>query len=328
MTLGHGVWLNEKDIDRLAAAGACVCHNCSSNFRLRSGVAALNIFEAKGINTAIGLDEAGINDDRDMLQEMRWCCAPIACPAWSRTTCRRMAQVLRMATVGRREDHAVRRAASARWKSARAADMVLIDWEQVAYPYLDERRRLLDAVIQRAKNQAVHHDMCDGEVIYQDGKFTKVDATAALQGAARRPAARRWPTTRSSGASSRRRCCRMCGSSTPTTSTPNSRAVLSAELASVGSLRGHFRRLRARGHPCPGARPRSSPGIRPSPEPGDPGRRDGLLLRHGGDRLPGLPLSPAIRAGEFVFVSGMTAKDPTTGAPAARHGGRRDAADP
>ena len=35
------------------------------------GVAPLNVFEAGGINTAMGLDEAGINDDRDMLQEMR-----------------------------------------------------------------------------------------------------------------------------------------------------------------------------------------------------------------------------------------------------------------
>lgn len=33
-------------------------------------------------------------------------------------------------------------------------------------------------------------------------------------------------------------------------------------------------------------------------------------------RRPDLPLSPAIRAGEFVFLSGMTATDPTTGAPA------------
>ena len=41
LTLGHGVWLNETDIERMAAAGACVCHNCSSNLRLRSGVAAL-----------------------------------------------------------------------------------------------------------------------------------------------------------------------------------------------------------------------------------------------------------------------------------------------
>ena len=48
MTLGHGVWLTEKDIDRLAETGTCVCHNCSSNFRLRSGVAALNVLEARG----------------------------------------------------------------------------------------------------------------------------------------------------------------------------------------------------------------------------------------------------------------------------------------
>jgi cytosine/adenosine deaminase-related metal-dependent hydrolase len=70
LTLGHGVWLNEADLDRIAATGTHICHNCSSNFRLRSGVAPLNAFEKRGIGTAIGLDEAGINDDRDMLQEM------------------------------------------------------------------------------------------------------------------------------------------------------------------------------------------------------------------------------------------------------------------
>ena len=36
------------------------------------------------------------------------------------------------------------------------------------------------------------------------------------------------------------------------------------------------------------------------------------VIEPGGWRRPGLPLSPAMRAGEFVFLSGMT----TTGAPA------------
>ena len=38
--------------------------------------------------------------------------------------------------------------------------MVLIDWEQVAYPYLDELTPPLDAVIQRAKSQGRHHRPC------------------------------------------------------------------------------------------------------------------------------------------------------------------------
>jgi len=42
----------------------------------------------------------------------------------------------------------------------RAADMVLIDWHQIGYPYLDAETPLLDAVLQRAKNQRrAHRDL-------------------------------------------------------------------------------------------------------------------------------------------------------------------------
>src|SRR5215469_15607120 len=40
------------------------------------------------------------------------------------------------------------------------------------------------------------------------------------------------------------------------------------------------------------------------------------VIEPGGWRRPATPLSPAIRAGEFVFLSGMTATDPTAGTPA------------
>src|SRR5216684_2791993 len=99
MTLGHGIWLNEDDIQRLAETGTCVCHNCSSNFRLRSGVAALNKLETAGITTAIGMDEVGINDDRDMLQEMRMVLRAHRVPGLDDRV-PTMAQILRMATVG------------------------------------------------------------------------------------------------------------------------------------------------------------------------------------------------------------------------------------
>jgi cytosine/adenosine deaminase-related metal-dependent hydrolase len=180
LTLGHGVWLNERDIERVAETGTCICHNCSSNFRLRSGVAALNRFEAAGITTAIGLDEAGINDDRDMLQEMRLVLRAHRTPGMDPAEVPGMAQVLRMATVGG--------ARTTGWRDSlgtlevgKGADLSLIDWDAVAYPYLDPLTPTLDAVIQRAKAGAVRTVMCDGEVIYRDGAFTRVDRDAALR---------------------------------------------------------------------------------------------------------------------------------------------------
>jgi cytosine/adenosine deaminase-related metal-dependent hydrolase len=180
LTLGHGVWLNEKDIERLASAKGCVCHNCSSNFRLRSGVAALNHFEKMGINTAIGIDEAGINDDRDMLQELKLVLRAHRVPGMAEADVPTMAQVLRMATVGGARTTPYGSSIGT-LEAGKAADMILLDWNSIAYPYLDELTPTLDAVIQRAKNQAVTMTMCDGEVIYHDGKFTKVDKTEALK---------------------------------------------------------------------------------------------------------------------------------------------------
>ncbi len=61
-----------------------------------------------------------------------------------------------------------------------AADMVLIDWRQISYPYLDAETPLLDAVLQRAKTSGVRTVICDGDVIYDEGKFTKVGTLAPL----------------------------------------------------------------------------------------------------------------------------------------------------
>jgi 5-methylthioadenosine/S-adenosylhomocysteine deaminase len=179
MTLGHGVWLSESDIARVAETGTCVCHNCSSNFRLRSGVAALNALEASGVNTAIGMDEAGINDDRDMLQEMRLVLRAHRVPGMEDDV-PTAAQVFRMATEGGAKTTAFG-ATIGVLEPGRAADLVLIDWQQVAFPYLDAETPLLDAVVQRAKTSGVRTVICDGEIIYADGRFTKVDRDGALR---------------------------------------------------------------------------------------------------------------------------------------------------
>ena len=184
LTLGHGVWLTDADIERLAESGTHVCHNCSSNFRLRSGTARLNRLEARGVNVAIGIDEAGINDDRDMLQEMRMVLRAHRTPGMDDGV-PTIAQVLRMATEG----GALTTPYSERIGAlvpGRAADMVLLDWREIALPYLDPGTRVLDAVLQRARASTVKTVMIGGEIVYRDGRFTRVDREGVLGELARR----------------------------------------------------------------------------------------------------------------------------------------------
>ena len=49
----------------------------------------------------------------------------------------------------------------------------------ISYSYLDETP-LLDAVIQRANAEGVMLTMCDGEVLLENGRFTRVDQNKAL----------------------------------------------------------------------------------------------------------------------------------------------------
>lgn len=179
MTIGHGVWLNQSDIERVAESGTHICHNCSSNFRLRSGVGPLNVWEAHGVNTAMGMDEAGINDDRDMLQEMRMVLNAHRTPGVDDSV-PTSSQVLRMATSGGAATTTFRNSIG-KLEPGMAADLVMIDWDKIKYPYLDPDYPLLDAVIQRGKTDGVDLVMCGGEVIYQEGSFTRLDREAALE---------------------------------------------------------------------------------------------------------------------------------------------------
>jgi cytosine/adenosine deaminase-related metal-dependent hydrolase len=180
MTLGHGVWMTEADIEAVAETGTRICHNASSNLRLRSGVAPLNAFERHGVRVAIGIDEAGINDDRDMLQEMRLVLKLHRTPGMDDDV-PTSAQVFRMAT-----EHGAATTAFAAdigvLAPGKAADMVLMDWRTIAYPYLtlDREISVLDAVLHRARAAGVRTVRVAGAPIYRDGRFTRVDKQAVL----------------------------------------------------------------------------------------------------------------------------------------------------
>ncbi len=179
LTIGHGVWMTEADIELCGETGSHICHNCSSNFRLKSGIAPVNRFLARKIPVAIGIDEAGINDDRDMLQEMRMVLRTHREPGID-APCPTAAQVLRMAT-----EHGAATtpfgSTIGRLTPGSAADLVIMDWKTLTHPYQDEAVPVIDVLVQRARTDAVKGVMVGGELVYADGRFLRLDRAAVLE---------------------------------------------------------------------------------------------------------------------------------------------------
>lgn len=62
----------------------------------------------------------------------------------------------------------------------RLADFVLIDTKKALWPYQDPEVPMLDAIMQRAKTETVDATVVGGEVIYEKGRFTRVDRDQVL----------------------------------------------------------------------------------------------------------------------------------------------------
>ena len=178
MTIGHGTWMTPGDLALLAERGACLCHNCSSNLRLKSGRLDLNAVLAAGVPCALGIDEAGINDDRDMLQEMRLAMT-LHRPPGHAAPAPTAAQVLRMAT-----QHGARTTPFAgrigRLAPGMLADVVLLDWTRVTWPWQDPTMPLEEVLLRRARPGAVETVLVGGAPILHGGRFVRIDRDAVL----------------------------------------------------------------------------------------------------------------------------------------------------
>jgi len=165
--------MNEAEIDLIAETGTNICHNCSSNLRLKSGIAPINCFVEKKVPVALGIDEAGINDDRDMLQEMRLVLQMHQTPgigARSLTA----PEVLRMATeFGARTTPFGK--SIGQLSEGSEADLVLLNHQEMVYPYQNDEIPIIDVLVQRTKSKAVEIVMVAGEIVYNEGSFAKVD---------------------------------------------------------------------------------------------------------------------------------------------------------
>ena len=132
----------------------------------------------RGINVGLGMDEAGINDDRDMLQEMRLVLRAHRTPGMGKNVPTpndvfRMASEYGAMTTGFRDG-------IGSLQVGKAADLVLANWKHIAFPYLDEEVPIVDALVQKARSSGVDSVMVNGQLVLHEGRFVNVDEEAIL----------------------------------------------------------------------------------------------------------------------------------------------------
>lgn len=187
-SFAHAVWTTQDDLALMAETDVTVCHNASSNLRLRSGIAPVARMAACGVNVGVGTDGGTINDDDDMIQEMRLVSKLHRLPGPSAPWLSSH-DVIRMATLdGARA--VLRDDTIGTLEPGRAADVILMNLNGMTRPYLSPEIHMADALVYRAKGTDVETVIIDGEIVMENRthlRFDKDEVLAQLRAAASQP---------------------------------------------------------------------------------------------------------------------------------------------
>ena len=167
----HCVWLDERDMEIFRDRGLYVVTNPSSNLKLASGIAPIEEMRRRGITRfAIGTDGAASNNCLDMFREMFLVTGlqkyrekdAAACSAFD---------VLEMATRG--GALAMGLSDCDVLSDGKLADLAVIDLMQ---PNMQPVHNIAKNLVYAGSKQNVYMTVVNGKVLYENGKFTTVDA--------------------------------------------------------------------------------------------------------------------------------------------------------
>ncbi|UUX96161.1 amidohydrolase family protein [Aquabacterium sp. J223] len=175
LTVAHAVWLDDDDCALLSERGVSLSANVSSNLRLRSGQPPWGCYAHHRLRFGLGLDGMSLDDDDDLLRELRL--------AWHQA-CTHGGEAF---TPSRLFDAACadgRRTVTGddgggRLEAGAPADLLVLDTGRIVRDRLSPQRPTrLELVLARATRQDVRTVVVAGRTVVQDGACTGVDRPA------------------------------------------------------------------------------------------------------------------------------------------------------
>lgn len=174
--LAHCVWVDDEEMAMLARSGAGVSHNPISNAKLASGIAPVPAFRRRGIPVGLGTDSTLSNNSLNIFQEMKF------------AALLQRASSLDGALIENRDALAMAMLEGARvlgWNSeigsleiGKAADLVVLDLD---HPLGLSADRVMSDLVYAAGPRHVRRVIVNGETVFADGQFTRIDEHAIKQ---------------------------------------------------------------------------------------------------------------------------------------------------
>ena len=175
LTLAHCTWARPDELELIAARGATISVNTSSNLHLRSGIAPLKEMVKCGCRVALGLDGSTFDEDDDALREMRLAYLLHQGTAF-RTDVDRPA-MLQMAlqngrlSVTNKDDGGTLAAGM-------PADILVLDWDAVDAERLRSDLDPQDLLFARTTMRHIHELVVAGRSVVREGQVLGVDYPA------------------------------------------------------------------------------------------------------------------------------------------------------
>jgi 5-methylthioadenosine/S-adenosylhomocysteine deaminase len=173
LAVAHGIWITEREIDELAAAGVSLVSNPTANVKLLDGIAPVGRYLAAGVNVGLGGDNCSCSDVQNMFQAMKALALVLAYQT-AADSGSAAEKAFRAATLG--SAAALGLAGQAGCLDVGAhADVVLIDASALIYHPLHSAVRQL---VYAETGSNVHTVFVGGAAVLRDGQVLVADEAA------------------------------------------------------------------------------------------------------------------------------------------------------
>ncbi len=176
--LAHSVWLDDNELDLIAASGSVVVHCPVSNMYLASGVARIVDMRDRGITVALASDGPGSNNRQDMFEALK---ATVL-----------LQKVHRLDAMALQPEDALQMACAhgsnafgtpgefGQVTVGSLADLLVVDLQS---PFISPVHRVSSALVFNASPADIRHVLVGGEHLINNGRHRSVDVAEALDAA-------------------------------------------------------------------------------------------------------------------------------------------------